>query len=245
MYLLCASLVMLMTPGWHFLWRTGTQKKVQTIMAQSFFLDGSALVYCRLFTEFYSDAQRGSWRSYYSFMNNIDPGTMYTGTKVASPISSFCLSNDVCHHYPRINNGCVCKSRQFSSVSGLPYLLDTSGLSPVCSYDLESAGNAGEMGSRRFCWRDRGPCHSGFCRTGFQHCMLANGRWPQTVRIILILPGAGLLWFGMVLTQVQNCRSIPLRSPRLDHGYRRRFCCRHTGLLLRKSVRQNPNWSVF
>lgn len=38
--LLCASLVMLMTPGLAFLWRTGTQKSIVTIMAQSFFSMG-------------------------------------------------------------------------------------------------------------------------------------------------------------------------------------------------------------
>ncbi|MEG9339952.1 hypothetical protein V6S21_08795 [Klebsiella pneumoniae] len=60
--LLCASLVMLMTPGLAFFYGgLVPRKSIVTIMAQSFFSMGVGrrpLVYRRLFTELWSDAQR-------------------------------------------------------------------------------------------------------------------------------------------------------------------------------------------
>lgn len=89
--LLCASLVMLMTPGLAFFYGgLVPRKSIVTIMAQSFFSMGwvAALWFIVGYSLSFGPTLNGIIGDplYYSFMNNIDPGTMYTGNKGGIPL---------------------------------------------------------------------------------------------------------------------------------------------------------------
>ncbi|HBV1956712.1 TPA: ammonium transporter, partial [Klebsiella pneumoniae] len=89
--LLCASLVMLMTPGLAFFYGgLVPRKSIVTIMAQSFFSMGwvAALWFIVGYSLSFGPTLNGIIGDplYYSFMNNIDPGTMYTDNKGGIPL---------------------------------------------------------------------------------------------------------------------------------------------------------------
>ena len=171
--LLCASLVMLMTPGLAFFYGGLVERKnVLSIMMQSFISLAWTTVlwfafgYSMCFGPTLARHHRRpdllcipAWRDVADHVHGQRRGHPARGPRR--------VSDDVRHHHARADHRRLYQPRDLQGVFPVPDRLARARVLPVRAHGLESGWTVREMGRARLCRRDRGAQHRRLRRAGF------------------------------------------------------------------------------
>ena len=229
--LLCASLVMLMTPGLAFFYGGLVgRKNVLAIMMQSFVSMGwtTVLWWAFGFSLCFSGDQK-SGTDFFGIIGNLNWAGL-RGITLSTPSPNDTIPMIVFCAYqmmfaiitPALITGAFTNRITFKAYMLFLTGVADPGLFSFCPHDL-GRRYAGAMGRERFCWRHRRPQHRGHGRTRV-HLYVGKrkvaDRGPHSIPLVAL--GTGLLWFGRVRLQ---CRIRVSRG--CDHRggvYQHRHC---------------------
>ena len=160
--LLCASLVMLMTPGLAFFYGGLVQRKnVLTIMMQSYMSLGWTTVLWFAFG--YSECFGPTWHGIignpttYAFLHGVTLKTMFTGNDAGIPlVVHIAYQMMFAIITPALITGAFANRVTFKAYFWFLTLLVDLRLLPVRAYAVEPGRHLGQMGRARFCRRYRG-----------------------------------------------------------------------------------------
>ena len=204
--ILCASLVMLMTPGLAFFYGGLVgRKNVLAIMIQSFVSMGWTTMLWFVFG--YSVCFSGDMKSgtdFFGVIGNFDlcflegchSDNTFPGESDYSPCGLFRLPDDVRHHHAGPHHRRLHEPRYVQSLLLVPHSVAHFRLFPLRPHGL-GRRHSEPVGRSRFRGRHRRPQHSrhrGPCLGPLCGKRKVEDRGPHSIPLVAL--GTGLLWFG-------------------------------------------------